>query len=200
MPGELKPLVKGWTMVPTGQKFVYKWTTRLGENDCVAVCAGMGAAAATRAFAQAEREGKLDAVLSIGWAGALREDGYPGEFCMPSVVVDAQTGERFMLAEREKPVVLVTSAKVADEAEKRRLAATYDGAMVDMESATVARLAQMRGIPLCCMKVVTDEVTAQLPDLNPFINTMGQMRMASFIGHVLVRPKFWPQRIHWQAK
>ena len=192
MPGELKPLVKGWKSLPTGQRFVYKWTATFGDNECVAVCAGMGADAATRAFAQAEKDGPLDAVLSIGWVGALQNEGFPGEFFIPNIVVNAQTGERFTLAERDKPVVLVTTTHVANEAEKRRLAATYGGSVVDMESAAVARLAQMHGIPVCCMKVITDEVTAKLPDMNPYINAAGQMKMGGFIGHVLLRPKYWP--------
>ncbi|HEY0308822.1 MAG TPA: hypothetical protein VGB94_11730, partial [Acidobacteriaceae bacterium] len=131
-------------------------------------------------------------VLSIGWAGALQDQGFPGEFFIPNVVVNAQTGERFVLAQRDKPVVLVTTARVADEAEKQRLAAAYDGAIVDMESATVARLAQMRDIPVCCMKVITDEVSAGLPDLNPFIDGMGQMKIGRFIAYVLLRPRYWP--------
>jgi adenosylhomocysteine nucleosidase len=151
----------------------------------------MGTEAATRAFAQAEKDGSLDAVLSIGWVGALQEQGFPGEFFIPNVIVNAQTGERFALAQRDKPVVLVTTARVAGEAEKQRLAAAYNGAIVDMESATVARLAQMRGIPVCCMKVITDEVSAVLPDLNPFIDDLGQMEMGRFIGYVLLRPTYW---------
>jgi adenosylhomocysteine nucleosidase len=191
LPGELKLLVKGWKRVPTRQRFVAKWT-ETGCDTWIAVCAGMGADAATRAFAQAEADGPLDTVLSIGWAGALREEGYPGEFYIPNVVVNAQTGERFILAEREKPVVLVTAAQVANEAEKRRLAETYGGMLVDMESATIVRLAKMRGIPVCCMKIITDDVNAKLPNLNPFIDAMGQMKMARFIGHVLLRPGYWP--------
>jgi len=195
LPGELKPLVKGWKRVPTRQQFVSKWTRDAGCDTWIAVCAGMGAEAATRAFAQAEMDGPLDMVLSIGWAGALRDEGTPGEFHIPNIVVNAQTGERFILAEREKPVVLVTTAQVANVAEKRRLAETYGGMLVDMESATIARLAQMRGIPVCCMKIITDDVTARLPNLNPFINAMGQMEMARLIGHVLLRPGYWPALI-----
>ncbi len=191
LPGELKPLVKGWKRVPTRQQFVSKWTRDAGCDTWIAVCAGMGTEAATRAFAQAEMDGPVDMALSIGWAGALRDEGHPGEFHIPNIVVNAQTGERFVLAEREKPVVLVTTAQVANEAEKRRLAETYGGMLVDMESATIARLAQMRGIPVCCMKIITDDVTARLPNLNPFIDAMGQMKMARLIGHVLLRPGYW---------
>ena len=55
------------------------------------------------------RDGPVDMVLSIGWAGALRDEGHPGELHIPNIVVNAQTGERFVLAEREKPDVLVTT-------------------------------------------------------------------------------------------
>ena len=47
---------------------------------------------------------------------------------------------------------LATSPKVADEAEKRRLASTYKADLVDMEAAAVARLAAMRGIPFYASK------------------------------------------------
>ena len=192
MPGELKPLVRGWKRVPTRQRFIAQWTQDAGCDSWVAVCAGMGVEAATRAFAQAEMDGLVDVVLSVGWAGALRDEGRVGALYIPNIVVNAQTGERFTLAERETPVVLVTTVRVADEAEKRRLAESYGGMLVDMEAATIARLAQMRGIPVCCMKIVTDDLTARLPNLNPFINAMGQMSMARFIAHVLLRPVYWP--------
>jgi adenosylhomocysteine nucleosidase len=60
-----------------------------------------------------------------------------------------------------------------------------------MEAATVARLAQIRGIPICCFKAVSDSPDANLPDLNPFIDATGQMLMLKFLMHVSVRPRFW---------
>ena len=191
MPGELKPLVRGWRRVPTGQRFTHKWVTTFGTYDAIAVCGGMGADAATRAFAQAEKEGPIDGVLSIGWAGALNEGGDPGDFHIPNIVVNAQTGERIKLAAREQDVVLVTTAHIAGEVEKRRLAEAYVGAIVDMESATVVRLAQMRRIPVVCMKIITDEIDANLPDLNPFVNAMGQMEMGRFVVYALTHPRYW---------
>jgi adenosylhomocysteine nucleosidase len=80
---------------------------------------------------------------------------------------------------------------VADAAEKRRLAETYGAKLVDMEAATVARLAQMRGIPMRCFKAVSDGVDADLPDLNPYIDEMGKLRMAGFLGAVALRPQSW---------
>jgi adenosylhomocysteine nucleosidase len=68
--------------------------------------------------------------------------------------------------------------------------------VVDMEAATIARLAEIRKVPLLCIKGVSDAVGADLPDLNPFINRMGQLRMVPFLLHVAVRPKYWPSLIH----
>jgi adenosylhomocysteine nucleosidase len=90
---------------------------------------------------------------------------------------------------------LVTSPKVADEAEKKRLAATYQAALVEMEAAAIARLARLRGIPFYCIKGISDGYSDNLPDFNRFISTEGQFRLARFVFFVLVRPWYWPALI-----
>ncbi len=192
LPGELKQLVNtGWKRLPTQKYTIKKWAGSIGDDEWIAVCAGMGADAARLAFAEAEACGKIDIVLSVGWAGALKQDDLnPGSVYIPSTVIDAQTGERFELSDVVREV-LVTTANVANKAEKRRLAATYGGSLVDMESAAILRLAQMRGIPACCMKAISDDLGERLPDFNLFIDAQGQMRMLPFLGYVLVRPSYW---------
>ena len=192
LPGELTPLVRRWQRMPAARgSGISIWQRREGEQEVIAVCAGMGAPAARRAFVAAEFLGSLDLVLSVGWAGALIAECEPGECFAASEVIDEQTGERFTLAEGRPKLRLVTTARVADESEKRRLAATYSAALVDMEAAAVARLAQMRGIPVVCFKAVSDGVDAELPDLNPFIDIAGKLRMGPFLAHVALRPGYW---------
>lgn len=191
LPGELKPLVHGWrsSLVKDGTR---KWTRTSGADAWIAVCAGMGADAARRAFAEAEADGPLDLVLSVGWAGALISDVKPGEAYAMSVIIDAQTGERFQLTSGKRELTVVTTAKVADATEKLRLRATYRAAvMVDMEAATVARMAQMRGIPVSCIKGVSDGVSAEMPDINRFLSPRGQLRMAPFLIYLALHPKYW---------
>jgi adenosylhomocysteine nucleosidase len=113
------------------------------------------------------------------------------ECYLPSEIIDVQTGERFLLAEGKRVLRLVTTPSVADKQEKRRMWRSYSAALVDMEAATVARLAQIRGIPICCFKAVSDSPDANLPDLNPFIDAAGQMLMLKFLMHISVRPRFW---------
>ena len=192
LPGELKPLVRGWRMA-TLEDGTTVWTHSGANGDAwIAACSGMGADAARRAFAGAEAGGPLDLVVSAGWAGALCGDARPGEASALSVIIDSRTGEQFQLANDKRNSTLVTAVRVADAAEKLRLRKTYAGAvMVDMEAATIARLAAMRDIPIACIKGVSDGLEADLPDLNPFIDSKGQLRLIPFLGHLAVRPRYW---------
>ena len=60
-----------------------------------------------------------------------------------------------------------------------------------MEAAAIARLAQIRDIPVHCFKAVSDAHDVNLPNLNLFIDDMGQLRMPAFLGYVAVRPQYW---------
>jgi adenosylhomocysteine nucleosidase len=202
MTGELKPLVRGWEH--ERRNGVNLWRRSFDEGEWVAACAGAGQDAATRAFAEIDRNGAVDIAISTGWAGALSDGLLARGIYRVTGVIDARTGERFTA---EAPAdssprstnrdlghpgfLLVTSPKVADESEKRRLAATYKADLVDMEAAGVARLAQIRGIPFYCIKGVSDGFTDNLPDFNRFISTTGQFQLPKFIAFVLLRPWYW---------
>ena len=191
LPGELKPLVRGWEKHHSNTNGVSIWRSFQNGDEVVAVCGGMGASAATRSFAAVEALGAPDMVLSVGWAGALDSGMRTGQCYVPSAVIDIQTGERFQLAEGSRQLLLATTPQVADRNEKRRLWRSYGAELVDMESATIARLAQIRQIPFCCFKAVSDGPDASLPNLNRFIDGQGRMRMPAFLAHVAARPGFW---------
>jgi adenosylhomocysteine nucleosidase len=192
LPGELKPLVRGWSHA--SQDGVEVWRQRHGETEWIAACAGMGAAAALRAWAAIDRDGAIDRVISTGWAGALGVECAVGSVCRAAEVIDARTGERFACS-RPGSCSLVTSDRVAGPFEKRRLAAAHGAGLVDMEAAVIARLAAPRGIPFDCIKGVSDGPTGRLPDFSPFISARGQLRLTAFIGHAAVRPWMWPALI-----
>lgn len=197
MPGELKSLVhtsgpagSNWpTSIRNGIRF---WAQRSEEEEWIAACAGAGQAAATRAFAAIEEGGPIDLIFSIGWAGALRAGTTAGTAHNMAGVVDALTGERFACDAGAGNLWLVTSPKVADEAEKRRLASAYDAALVDMEAAAIARLAAMRGIPFYCIKGVSDGLADHLPDFNRFLTLDGRFQLARFTLFATLRPWYWP--------
>jgi adenosylhomocysteine nucleosidase len=193
MPGELKPLVRGWPHSTRGT--IHFWAQRTQDEEWIAACAGAGLDAATRAFAGIEDGGPIDLVLSIGWAGALTEECAAGQAYNCAGVIDARTGERFNCDAGAGALWLITSPRVADEPEKRRLASAYKAALVDMEAAAVARLAAMRGIPFYAIKGVSDPVSAKLPDFNRFIDDNGQFQTPKFALFALLRPWFWPSLV-----
>ena len=193
LPGELKPLVRGWPHSTRGS--IHFWALRNEEEEWIAACAGAGQAAATRAFAGIEDGGPIDLVISLGWAGALTPECEVGQAYSAAGVFDSRTGERFNCDAGAGSQWLVTSPRVADETEKRRLASTYKAALVDMEAAGIARLAAMRGIPFYCIKGVSDAHNAKLPDFNRFIDSSGQFQTPKFVLFALLRPWIWPALI-----
>lgn len=193
LPGELQALVQGWPhSTRNGIQF---WAQRDEEEEWIAACAGAGQAAATRAFAAIEDGGPIDLVFSVGWAGALTSAVAGGTAHNMAGVFDVRTGERFNCDADAGPLWLATSPSVANETEKRRLAMAYNAALVDMEAAAIARLAAMRGIPFYCIKGVSDELTARLPDLNRFLAPDGGFRTGAFVLFALARPWYWPALI-----
>jgi adenosylhomocysteine nucleosidase len=195
LPGELKPLVRGWDRVASPTRGISIWLKNSGDDEYIAVSGGMGTSAALRSFAAAEHIGTLDMVLSIGWAGALDDGMKPGHCYIASEIIDTLTGERFSLTDGKRTQRLATTPRVADEAEKKRLWNSYGAVLVDMESSTIARLAEIRGIPICCFKAVSDARDAKLPDINPFIDEHGQLKMLPFLGYVALRPQYWSSLI-----
>ena len=93
MSSELKPLVRGWRHERSNG--INLWCLRFDQGEWIAACAGAGVQAAARAFAEAEKGGALDLVISTGWAGALRKELAPGQVYWVTGVIDALTGERF---------------------------------------------------------------------------------------------------------
>jgi adenosylhomocysteine nucleosidase len=98
MPGELKPLVRGWAHERRGNVQLWRWN--FDEGEWVAACGGAGVNAATRALAEVEKDGPSELVISVGWAGALTPALAAGRAYSVSGVIDARTGERFQVSLR----------------------------------------------------------------------------------------------------
>jgi len=191
MAGELRPLVPGWRR--ESRNGVDLWLAHRGASVWIAACAGSGSEAAARAFSEAERGGAVDAVVSVGWAGALGGEFATGHAYVVSGVVDASTGERFAAAGSSGACLLASSRRVADRDEKLRLRPVFGADLVDMEAAGVARLAGLRGIPFYGIKGVSDGVGDQLPDFNRFISADGKFGWVRFLFFAMVRPGCWPR-------
>lgn len=184
LPREVKSLVRGWKLrrLP-GNVLVYT------SDASVVACAGMGAGRAALAVQAAMAAAPVTALVSVGLAGACDPKLHVGDVVRAGVVVDAQTGERFGSAEAGP--VLVSSAAIAGVREKQRLFASYGASVVDMEAASVARLARAHGLAFQAIKAISDEADFEMEELGQFATADGQFRVAAFAVYAALRPRMW---------
>jgi adenosylhomocysteine nucleosidase len=183
--GELKPLVNDWSQQADGA-----FLTQRGNVAAIAVAKGIGAVRAEQAVAIAQTYGRLDALVSVGWAGGASCGVQPGTAYEVGEVIDAVNGERYATLAVASPIKLVTLDHVAGRDEKRRFAESYGASLVDMEAAAVARAAQVRRIPFHCWKAVTDIATEDLPDFNYFLDQEKQLRTRQVAAYALTHPRY----------
>lgn len=190
LPREVAPLVRNWS-APVVSK---KDGTSIWENDrAIVVCAGMGRDRIARALQLAESRGPLRAIISVGYAGALRTGMRTDGVYWPAIVINGQTGERFACEDGEG--VLVTADHVVRRDEKPKLAAKWNADLVDMEAAAVARLARERALPFQTVRAISDPVDDNLPDLSRFTDEQGGFQSASFAMYVALHPWLIPTTV-----
>ncbi len=191
LPREIAPLVRNWPIHATSSKD----GTEIWQCDAaIAVCAGMGRERVTYALELAMKNGPLHSIISAGYAGALHAGIGKGEVFWPAMVVDAETQDLFEC--KSGNGILVTVGHVLSREEKPKFAQRWNADLVDMEAATVARLAQMENIPFRTLRVVSDEADETLPDLNRFIDARGGFREAAFAAYIALHPWLIPSAIH----
>lgn len=191
MPGELAPLTRSWAALPTVGGVN---ASQHPSNTIFAFDAGMGAEHAIRCFRRALEVCEPRALYSVGWVGGLVESAHAGNVLRPEAVRDLATGELFTCTSTEWVArgTLLTARRVAAREHKLELATRYpDARMVDMEAATVARLAAAHNLPFRCVKAVSDALIDELPDLNAFVREDGQFAQGRFALHVALRPRHW---------
>ena len=187
LPREIAQLVRG-VAADAGLRQQGIYLYRLPK--AVVVAAGMGAARAEIAVQAALAEGGVDLMVSTGLAGACTSTLLVGEVAEAGIVVDGQSGTRYATGQGSD-LVLVSADSIANVREKARLARSYLAAMVDMEAATVARLAVEKGLAFRAIKGISDAHDFEMEELSCFAGENGEFRTAAFALHTALRPGTW---------
>jgi adenosylhomocysteine nucleosidase len=189
LPREVKHLVRGWQEHRLPNKIV------LYTNDfAVVACAGMGPARATLAVQAAMGMKPVTTLLSVGLAGACDPSLKIADIVHAGTVVDTQSGERYSNSQFKQ--VLVSAPAIASIKEKRRLYESYRAGAVDMEAATVARIAKAHNLSFQAIKAISDDAGFELRELTRFATKNGQFREAAFAAYSLAQPRLWPKLFH----
>lgn len=188
LPREIATLVRG-ARVDAGLVKRGVWLYRV--DGAVVVAAGMGAErAAVAVEAALTVDGETEMLISTGLAGGCAPGVLAGSVLEAKIVVDVRTGERFASVGAEG-VTLATATTIASMREKARLAESFGAALVDMEAATVARLALARGVGFRAIKGVSDGYDFELSALAKFEGERGSFRTGAFAAYTAVRPWTW---------
>ena len=153
---------------------------RLAGRDVLLVQAGIGRVRARDAVIAAATDFDVEAVWSLGFAGALSERLRPGDVVFPAAVLDDEdVGGVPLAADRSHATVcaalrraavpvetgnLITVGTVLRTPEAKRAVGRRSGAVAaEMEAAGVARAARDLGIPWAALKTIVDAVDDPLP-------------------------------------
>jgi adenosylhomocysteine nucleosidase len=184
LPREVKHLVRGW------QEHRLPNKTVLYTNDfAVVACSGIGPARAILAVQAAMAMKPVTTLLSVGLAGACDPSLKIGDIVHAGIVVDTQSGERYSNSQNKQ--VLVSTSAIAGIREKHRLYESYRASAVDMEAATVARIAQAHDLPFLAIKAISDDASFELQELARFTTQDGQFREAAFAAYSVAQPRLW---------
>jgi adenosylhomocysteine nucleosidase len=188
LPREVKHLVRGWRVQRLPNDIhVY-------ANDvAVVACAGMGPARAALAVQAAMAAKPVTALLSVGLAGACDPSLRVGDIVRAGVVIDTQSGERYSNTQFSQ--ILASAPAIASVKEKQRLNESYRASAVDMEAATVGRIARGHDLHFQAIKVISDDANFELEELARFATQNGQFREFTFAAYSVVRPRLWSKLV-----
>lgn len=187
LPREIEELVRG---VPQDAELRQRGIHLYRLDRAVVAAAGMGATRAKLAVEAALAKGDVQLLISTGLAGACTPTLRAGEVAEAGIVVDGQSGARYVTGQGSD-LVLVSADAIASVREKERLSRNYLCAMVDMEAATVARLAAMKGLSFRAIKGISDAHDFEMEGLSQFAGENGEFRTAAFALHTALRPGTW---------
>lgn len=183
-----------------------------GQSLLLARC-GMGRAAVEAAFQFIQARYSVQAVLFLGFAGALTADLTGGELVLcdtfilprsensqadkPETPKAAASAALHRLAcQRLQAAGLpfrtgasVTLVKPVNTPEERlALSATYGALTAEMEDYWLASLAAAAGVPFLSARAISDELNDRLPEFERFSGEGGRLQMGRLLGHLLLHP------------
>jgi nucleoside phosphorylase len=157
-----------------------------------------------RAEVGASKAAKPEAILVVGLCGGLTESLSEGRIvaytnCLstdptkPPIVSNPQITSRIIqiLASTNiacDQVAGLTSPQIATNREHRVRLAQFGAAVVDMETYAVLAAAARAGVPAAVLRVVSDSLDRELPDLNRAINEDGALDGRKALGVAIRSP------------
>jgi len=191
MPSELKPFAKAVGLTPRADDRRVREGT-IGNARVIATLSGMGTAGAAEAATRLIDAG-AEHVIVMGIAGGLVPDTPIGEVLVPEVVLDRDAGGEY----RPEPLgdnvakgrISTSTVFTSDPSHIATLIA--DGVIaVDMETAAVGKVCEMRGVPWSVFRSISDKPSDGMVDESLFAlaNDDGSPNFGAALRYVATHP------------
>lgn len=200
LPQEYSPLKKlfpSWRLVE--KRPLKKFISKLPGKEIVLIESGMGARSAQEAL-----EGELtgftpDLLIFSGFGGGLHPDLPVGAVCFTASTREVSSGQvfhfrfpdkliDFMTQNGIKPVLGLSAEQPGNKRTLSTLAAGQT-AVLDMETAALARMAFHNKIPFICFRAVSDGIDDDLGfNLSDIADESGRIRLARVLVTVIRKP------------
>jgi nucleoside phosphorylase len=197
-------------VVATGGPPVYEvYEGSVGQSRARVALSGVGAPE-TRRLIEALCTGRIDALLAVGLAGALRDPYVCSDVIVARraqlvasgslVASDARLVEIASQCGAKVIEVLLCADRTAGRVdEKRRLAA--QGEAIDMESFRILEEAQRRGVPSVAIRVIGDSADEGLPlDFDQAVRADGTVNMMNLVGQAVRAPSRWSALVSFGSR
>ena len=176
-------------------------TVMIDQTDSPAIAlvtTGIGAERAVACIGVLIDRMRPSCLYHVGFAGALLPTLRIADVICPVEIINATTGTRYRpTAGIDQRGTLVTvDRSVSTPEQNAQLRQTSHADAVDMESAAVAALCAVHGVPYASVRAISDEANTALPkELAKLVQPDGSVRFTAAIGYVLRHPEHLPALI-----
>jgi adenosylhomocysteine nucleosidase len=179
----------------------------LAANGAGPELAARAVEVAVRAVTAAELSAsRLEAVISVGYCGALAPDLRENTIVIATEVLDRVTGAAFpcvvpLLEADVAKGKLISQNRVAVTLQDKAELAGTGAIAVDMESSGAAARTQRAGLPFLCIKVVLDRADEMFHlDLNAMRTREGRMNRGRIVAYAVTHPWLFPELLRLKRR
>jgi hypothetical protein len=188
-PRECEPWIAHWSDVRPAELPVH-WA-RTGKWKGAEVMAIANGAGPQRAHSAVLAAAKPDAVVSIGFCGALDSSLAIGDVFVASEIRDGGRAYRAEnpLGPESKIGPLASQTRIAQSAAEKRALRTTGAYAVEMEAAGVVRASEELSVPFYCVKAVSDLADEDFAnDFNACLLPNGRMNIPRLVLRACANP------------